>query len=99
MRRPSIQKQVHTPSQVGKIFFSERKTTIEGKDGEIYYVFETRARGYLHGDTVAFVVTRPARDGKLREAAPTRLVERTQEPLLMELARGKEGRLRPRLIS
>jgi exoribonuclease R len=69
----------------GKIYFSERRITIEWVDDVTYYVFHTRAAWYIHGDLVEFAITRPSKDGKLAEVRPTRLVKRSEEDLLMRV--------------
>jgi VacB/RNase II family 3'-5' exoribonuclease len=69
----------------GIISFDSRKTTVETKEWEVYYIFETRTAGYLHGDKVLIEVTRKASDGKLPEARPIRLLRRSDAPLVMEL--------------
>lgn len=58
---------------------------IEWVDEISYYVFHTRALGYIHGDIVEYQVTRPSKDGKLAEARPTRLIKRSEDELLMEV--------------
>jgi hypothetical protein len=70
------------PEKIGILSLSERRATVETRDGEIYYIFGLRTRGYVHGDTVAIRETRKAKDGKLPEAEPVRLIERSKEDLL-----------------
>lgn len=70
------------PEKIGILSLSERRATVETRDGEIYYIFGLRTRGYVHGDTVAIRETRKAKDGKLPEAEPVRLIERSKEYLL-----------------
>jgi exoribonuclease R len=82
----------------GKILFSEKRITIEWADDTTYYVFHTRATGYIHGDIVEFVITRPSKDGKLAEVRPTRLVKRSEEDLLMRVGISG-GKVSYRLLS
>jgi ribonuclease R len=74
---------------IGKIFFSERRITIES-DAESYYVHPPRARGFIHGDMVAFTKSRIAKDGKMAEAKPERLVKRSTEEVIIEAHQTKK---------
>ncbi len=71
---------------------------VETSDGISYYVFHTRAIGYIHGDLVEFVITRPSKNGKLAEVRPVRLLKRSEEELLMEV-RIAHGKVLYRIIS
>ena len=73
----------------GKIYFSEKRTTIESSDGTLYYVFHTKSEWYIHGDVVEYAVTRTSKDGKLAEARPTKLIKRSEEILLMRISMHK----------
>jgi exoribonuclease R len=73
----------------GKIYFSEKRTTIESSDGTLYYVFHTKSEWYIHGDIVEYAITRASKDGKLAEARPTKLIKRSEEILLMRISMHK----------
>lgn len=72
---------------------SEKKTLITAPNSSEYYVFHTNYKGYVHGDTVEYSITRPSKGGKLAEARPTKLIKRSSENLLMrvDISRGKVG--------
>ncbi len=86
--------------KIGLLSLSQKRATVECEDGEIYYIFGLRTAGYVHGDKVVIEPTREAKEGKLPEARPTRLLTRSKEPLLAEciLLRGKKNlRILPEL--
>lgn len=86
--------------KIGILSLSQKRATVECEDGEIYYIFGLRTAGYVHGDKVVIEPTRAAKEGKLPEARPTRLLSRSKEPLLAEviLLRGsKVFRILPEL--
>jgi exoribonuclease II len=87
-RRPSWKRE-DTPSLIGIIRFGERRITIESGD-ESYYVHPPRASGYIHGDTVGFTKSRVAKDGKMAEAKPLKLIKRSQEEVIVEVQLGKK---------
>lgn len=66
-----------------KIHFSERRITITSGD-DTFYIHPSRAQGYIHGDIVRFVKSRIAKDGKMAEAKPIRLVKRSEDEVLIE---------------
>ncbi len=71
--------------KIGILSLSQKRATVECEDGEVYYIFGLRTTGYIHGDKVVIEPTRAAKEGKLPEARPTRLLTRSKEPLLAEL--------------
>lgn len=73
------------------MLFSHRRTTIETESGESYFVFDTYRRDYVHGDTVKYIITRPASGGKLAEAKPVDLIRRCTEILLVVARKGRHG--------
>ena len=81
----------------GKIFFSEKRITIETEDGTLYYVFHTKALWYTHGDLVEYTITRPSKDGKLAEVKPTKLIKRSNEELLMRIS-NSQGKVVYRIL-
>lgn len=70
-------------SLIGKIQFSQRRITIISDD-TFFYVHPPRAQWYIHGDTVGFIQSRPAKDGKMAEAKPIRLIKRTDREVIIE---------------
>ncbi len=99
-RKNSTEKGSPKKEKIGILTLSERRSTVETADGEIFYIFGLRTRGYIHGDKVAIEQSRDAKEGKLPEARPTRLIERSRSPLIasIEIVRGKrELRIIPEL--
>ena len=69
----------------GILRFTEKRTTVETHDGEIFFIFGQKNRGYVHGDLVRITPTRKGNDGKLPEARIDRLIRRSRESLLIEM--------------
>lgn len=69
----------------GILRFTEKRTTVETHDGEIFFIFGQKNRGYVHGDLVKITPTRKGNDGKLPEARIDRLIRRSRESLLIEM--------------
>ncbi len=65
--------------------FTEKRTTVETKDGDVFFIFGQKNRGYVHGDHVAITPTRKWSDGKLPEARIDRLIRRSVESILVEM--------------
>ena len=87
----SSERKPSSKEKIGILTLSERRSTVETADGEIFYIFGLRTRGYVNGDKVAIEQSRDAKEGKLPEARPTRLIERSRSPLIasIEIVRGK----------
>ncbi len=93
-KRPS-----YAPTFIGIFEYTGNKATVTTKAGDVYFIFETYRRWYIHGDIVEIIPTRRSENTKLPEAKIIKLISQSSKPLLaiITTSRWSENKWNPRL--